>query len=34
LLAKRLVQSGVQFVEVSHNLNFIYVTEWDTHKQG
>jgi hypothetical protein len=34
LLAKRLVQSGVRFVEVSHNLNFIYVTEWDTNKQG
>ena len=34
LLAKRLVQSGVRFVEVSHNLNFIYVTEWDTHKKG
>jgi len=34
LLAKRLVQSGVQFVEVSHNLNFINGTEWDTNKQG
>lgn len=34
LLARRLVQSGVRFVEVSHNLNFINGTGWDTHKQG
>ena len=34
LLAKRLVQSGMRFVEASHNLNFINGTEWDTHKQG
>ena len=34
LLARRLVQSGVRFVEVSHNLNFINGTGWDTHKSG
>jgi len=34
LLARRLVQSGVRFVEVSHNLNFINGTGWDTHKAG
>ncbi len=34
LLARRLVQSGVRFVEVSHNLNFINGTGWDTHKKG
>lgn len=34
LLARRLVQSGVRFVEVSHNLNFINGTGWDTHKEG
>ena len=34
LLARRLVQSGVRFVEVSHNLNFINGTGWDTHKGG
>ncbi len=34
LLARRLVQSGVRFVEVSHNLNFINGTGWDTHNTG
>lgn len=34
LLARRLVESGVRFVEVSHNLNFINGTGWDTHNQG
>ncbi len=34
LLARRLVQSGVRFVEVSHNLNFINGTGWDTHNDG
>jgi hypothetical protein len=34
LMARRLVQSGVRFVEVSHNLNFINGTGWDTHKKG
>ncbi len=34
LLARRLVQRGVRFVEVAHNLNFINGTGWDTHNQG
>ena len=34
LLARRLLQSGVRFVEVSHNLNFVNGTGWDTHNQG
>lgn len=34
LLARRLVQEGVRFVEVSFNLNFINGTGWDTHNQG
>lgn len=34
LLARRLVQSGVRFLEVSHNLNFINGTGWDSHNTG
>ena len=34
LLARRLVQEGVRFVEVSFNLNFINGTGWDTHNDG
>ncbi len=34
LLARRLVQSGVRFIEVSFNLNFINGTGWDTHNAG
>ena len=34
LLARRLVQSGVRFIEISHNLNFINGTGWDTHNEG
>jgi Protein of unknown function (DUF1501) len=34
LLARRLVQTGVRFIEVSFNLNFINGTGWDTHNQG
>jgi len=34
LLARRLVQSGVRFVEVSYNLNFLNGTGWDTHESG
>jgi len=34
LLARRLVQRGVRFLEVSHNLNFINGTGWDTHREG
>lgn len=34
LLARRLVQAGVRFIEVSHNLNFINGAGWDTHNEG
>jgi len=34
LLARRLVQAGVRFVEVSFNLNFLNGTGWDTHNDG
>ena len=34
LLARRLVQHGVKFVEVAFNLNFINGTGWDTHNDG
>lgn len=34
LLARRLVDGGVRFIEVSHNLGFINGTGWDTHNEG
>ncbi len=34
LLARRVVERGVRFVEVSHNLNFINGTGWDVHNDG
>lgn len=34
LLARRLVERGTRFVEVSHNLNFTNGTGWDTHFEG
>ena len=34
LLARRLVERGSRFVEVSHNLNFVNGTGWDTHNDG
>jgi hypothetical protein len=34
LLARRLVEAGVRFVEVSFNLNFVNGTGWDTHNEG
>lgn len=34
LLARRLTQAGVRFIEVSHNLNFVNGTGWDTHFEG
>jgi hypothetical protein len=34
LLARRLIQAGVRFIEVSHNLNFINGTGWDVHNEG
>lgn len=34
LLARRLIGSGVRFVEVSFNLNFLNGTGWDVHQDG
>ncbi|MFT6863145.1 MAG: hypothetical protein ACJAVK_001706 [Akkermansiaceae bacterium] len=34
LLARRLVQDGVRFIEISHNPGFINGTGWDTHGKG
>ena len=34
LLARRLVERGVRFVEVSHNLNFLNGAGWDVHNAG
>ncbi len=34
LLSRRLLQSGVRFIEVSHNMNFVNGTGWDTHNDG
>ncbi len=34
LLGRRLVERGVRFIEIAHNLNFINGTGWDTHNEG
>ncbi len=34
LLARRLVERGVRFVELSHNINFSNGTGWDVHFDG
>ncbi|MCA9187417.1 MAG: DUF1501 domain-containing protein [Planctomycetales bacterium] len=34
LVARRLCEAGVRFVEVSHNMNFRNGTGWDTHNDG
>jgi hypothetical protein len=34
LLSRRLVEGGVRFIEVSHNLGFVNGTGWDTHNEG
>lgn len=34
LLARRLLQAGVRFIEVSHNTTFTNGTGWDTHNEG
>ena len=34
LLARRLVERGVRFIEVSHNLNFLNGAGWDVHNSG
>ena len=34
LLARRLIERGTRFTEVSFNLNFVNGTGWDTHNEG
>ncbi|MCA9079674.1 MAG: DUF1501 domain-containing protein [Planctomycetaceae bacterium] len=34
LLARRLIERGTRFCEVSFNLNFVNGTGWDTHNEG
>src|SRR5262249_2298265 len=34
LLARRLCERGVRFIEVSHNLNFLNGAGWDVHNGG
>lgn len=34
LLARRLCEGGVRFIEVSHNLNFLNGSGWDVHNGG
>lgn len=34
LLSRRLLERGVRFIEVGHNLNFINGTGWDVHNDG
>lgn len=34
LLARRLIERGTRFVEVSHNLNFLNGSGWDVHNTG
>ncbi len=29
-----LIERGVQFIEISHNLNFLFGTGWDVHNEG
>jgi hypothetical protein len=34
LLSRRLIERGVRFTEVSHNLNFLNGAGWDVHNEG
>jgi hypothetical protein len=34
LLARRLTERGVRFIEVAHNLNFLNGAGWDVHNAG
>ena len=34
LLSRRLIERGVRFIEVSHNLNFLNGIGWDVHNEG
>lgn len=34
LLSRRLIERGVRFIEVAHNLNFLNGSGWDVHNEG
>ena len=34
LLSRRLIERGVRFIEVAHNLNFLNGAGWDVHNEG
>lgn len=34
LLSRRLIERGVRFIEVAHNLNFLNGSGWDVHNHG
>ena len=34
LLSRRLIERGVRFIEVAHNLNFLNGIGWDVHNEG
>ncbi|QDU63338.1 hypothetical protein Pan216_42160 [Planctomycetes bacterium Pan216] len=34
LLSRRLIERGVRFIEVAHNLNFLNGAGWDVHNAG
>ncbi|MDA1230074.1 MAG: DUF1501 domain-containing protein [Planctomycetota bacterium] len=34
MLSRRLIERGVRFIEVSHNLNFLNGSGWDVHNGG
>ncbi len=34
LLSRRLIERGVHFIEVAHNLNFLNGAGWDVHNEG
>lgn len=34
LLSRRLIERGVRFIEVAHNLNFLNGAGWDVHNSG
>lgn len=34
LLSRRLIERGVRYIEVAHNLNFLNGAGWDVHNEG
>ena len=34
LLSRRLIERGVRFIDVAHNLNFLNGSGWDVHNEG